>query len=671
MREERMEHLSWSVNERGVAWLWLDAAGRSANTLSEPIFAEMEAALEAIAQSGAKGVVIASKKPAGFIAGADVEAFAALPDAQAARRLVERGWRFMERLERYSLPTVALIHGHCLGGGLELALACRARVAVADRGTKLALPEIMLGIYPGWGGMMRLPQRIGPSRALPLMLTGKSVDARQAKRLGLVDEVVPERVAALAAEAWIVNPPAQRAKRPLLERLWEGPLKPLLVRQAEKMVRQRVRQEHYPAPYAVLRCWSRFGGNPLTVPPEDPASIETLANHPTTRNLLRVFFLQERLKRFGKEAVTPVRHVHVIGAGVMGAEIAMVCAARGFVVTLQDLSHEALARAQKEAARWFRSRFRNDETALRAALDRFIPDPKGTGVRHADLIIEAVVEKLEVKQRLFAEVERNARPDALLATNTSSLSIEAIAEAMANPKRLVGIHFFNPVRKMALVEVVEGAQSDRTQVERALAFVGQLDKLPLPVRSAPGFLVNAVLAPYLMAALQAVEEGYTPEVVDAALESFGMPMGPIELVDTVGLDVALLAGQQLVGDRRDPPPRRLQQLVDAGKLGKKTGEGYYRWVKGRAVKKKVAPDAIPSDLAERIVAPLVDAAERCVANGVVADADLADAGVIFGTGFAPFRGGPLHWRNSQNGENGEKMGVGAPGVQTAVRNRLS
>mgnify|MGYP000853726794 CR=1 FL=1 len=652
MNETQMKHLSWSVNERGIAWIWLDCAEKSANTLSEPVFAEIETALDAIAATGAKGVVFASRKTAGFVAGADVEAFAALPDAAAARALVERGWRFMERLAAYPLPTVALIHGHCLGGGLELALACRARVAVSDRKTRLGLPEIMLGIYPGWGGMMRLPALIGPSKALPMMLTAKSVNAKRAKRIGLVDEAVPERVAALAAEALVLNPP-KRKGLPLVERLWAGPLRALFVRQAEKQLRARVRAEHYPAPYAVLRCWSQYGGNPLRAPADAPASIESLAAHPTTKNLLRVFFLQERLKKFAKRETAPITRVHVIGAGVMGSEIAMVCAASGLTVTLQDLSLDALARAQQAATRWFQRRFRDDETALRAALDRFIPDPQGVGVAQADVIIEAVVEKLDVKQRLFAELEQRAKPDALLATNTSSLSLESIAEGMAAPHRLVGIHFFNPVTKMPLVEVVRGAQSDAQAVERALVFVGKIDKLPLPVRSAPGFLVNAVLAPYLISALQCVEAGTAPEVVDAALEAFGMPMGPIELVDTVGLDVALLAGQQLVPDE-PTPPRRLQQLVQEGKLGKKTGEGYYRWEKGKAVKRTVKPSEIPEGLAERIIAPLIAATERCVAEGVVADADLADAGVIFGTGFAPFRGGPLHWRNTKDAENREK-----------------
>uniref|UniRef100_A0ABX1N6G3 Crotonase n=1 Tax=Aromatoleum buckelii TaxID=200254 RepID=A0ABX1N6G3_9RHOO len=640
----------------GVAWLHLDRAGAATNTLSRNVLDELAAVFAALEAQPPKGLVIASAKPAGFIAGADIEEFTRLDSPQAARDLVGRGWELFNRLARLRFPTLALIRGHCLGGGLELALACRYRVVVDEPATKLALPEVMLGIVPAWGGMKRLPATIGAPAALDLMLTGKSVDARRAKQLGLADECVPPRVMENAARMLVLSR-QRRQKPPLTLRLMNGPLKSVVADRARKQVASKAPREHYPAPYAILDIWQRFGGNALAVPAGYPASLEAIFRSPTAKNLIRVFFLQERLKGFGKDVDFAPRHVHVVGAGVMGGDIAAVCALAGMTVTLQDQSVERIAPAIGRAAKLFERKLRGDATTkarqVRFALDRLIPDPDGHGARRADVVIEAIFENLDAKRALFAELERRARPDAVLATNTSSLRIEDIGAELANPARLVGLHFFNPVAQMPLVEVVAGEASDADALYRAAAFVRRLDKLPLPVRSAPGFLVNAVLGPYMLEALRCVEEGIAPEAVDAALVAFGMPMGPVELVDTVGLDIALAAGKSL-GGGAVAVPKRLAELVAAGHLGRKSGQGYYRWSDGKAQKNPA--DTIPAGLAERIVAPLLAATQRCVDEGVVADADLADAGVIFGTGFAPFTGGPLHYLASA----GEKPLDAAP-----------
>jgi 3-hydroxyacyl-CoA dehydrogenase/enoyl-CoA hydratase/3-hydroxybutyryl-CoA epimerase len=359
---------------------------------------------------------------------------------------------------------------------------------------------------------------------------------------------------------------------------------------------------------------------------------------------VRVFHLQERLKGFGKSggklADFAPHHVHVIGAGTMGGDIAAWCALCGMSVTLQDQSIERIAPAIRRAAQVYARRFRGDEKQVRLTLDRLVPDPQGGGVRHADVVIEAIFEDLAAKQALLAAIEPLLMPDAVLATNTSSLRLEDIGKTLKRPERLVGIHFFNPVAKMPLVEVVRTAATDEAAVKHALAFVRRIDKLPLPVKSAPGFLVNAVLGPYLLEAIRCVDEGVKPEAVDAACVAFGMPMGPIEVADTVGLDVLVAAGKTLAGPNA-APPARLLKLTEGGDLGRKTGRGFYRWKDGKAQKAKL--DTTPFGLAERIVAPLLAAAQRCVDQGVVADADLADAGVIFGTGFAPFTGGPLNY----------------------------
>jgi 3-hydroxyacyl-CoA dehydrogenase/enoyl-CoA hydratase/3-hydroxybutyryl-CoA epimerase len=426
--------------------------------------------------------------------------------------------------------------------------------------------------------------------------------------------------------------------------MMNGPLKSLVANGAKKQVAKRARPEHYPAPYAIIDQWQNYNGNTLAVPADKPTSIDALIQHPTTRNLIKVFFLQDRLKGFGKEAKDFLpRHVHVVGAGVMGGDIAAWCALRGMTVTLQDQSVERIAPAIGRAAKLFEKKLR-DKKLARFALDRLIADPKGDGVRQADVIIEAIFENLEAKQALFADIEARAKPTALIASNTSSLKLADIAATFKEPSRLVGIHFFNPVSMMPLVEVVAGDKTAPDVAQKAAAFVRKIDKLPLPVKDAPGFLVNAVLGPYMNEAMKCVDEGTSPETIDAALVAFGMPMGPIELADTVGLDVAVHAGKQLVADA--VPPKKLVELFEAGKLGKKTGQGFYTWVDGKAQKVGAGGTANPQ-LAERIVKPLLDATVRLVKEGIVADADLADAGVIFGTGFAPFTGGPMNYLKSK------------------------
>jgi len=525
-----------------------------------------------------------------------------------------------------------------MGGGLELALACRYRIAVDEPGTRLALPEVMLGIVPGWGGMLRLPELVGPGAALDLMLTGKGLDAKRAHRMGLVDACVAPRVMDNAARVLVMSGQPAR-KLPFMQRLLNGPLKSVVANKARKQVATKARPEHYPAPYAIIDIWANFGGNALDVPASSASSMDAIFRSSTAKNLVRVFFLQERLKGFGKDSDFAPKRVHVVGAGVMGGDIAAWCALRGMTVTLQDQSAERIAPAVARAAKLYDKKFRSDKRQARFALDRLIPDPQGHGVAHADVIIEAIYENLDAKRALFADIERRAKPEAVLATNTSSLRLEDIATALSAPERLVGIHFFNPVAMLPLVEVVTGEQSDPEAVKRAATFVRKIDKLPLPVKSAPGFLVNAVLGPYMLEALRCVDEGIAPETIDAALVAWGMPIGPVELVDTVGLDIAVAAGQALTGSDAGAVPRTLMQRVDAGKLGKKTGEGFYVWVGGKA--QKSTSGSIPAGLADRIIEPLLQAAKRCVQAGVVADGDLADAGVIFGTGFAPFSGGPI------------------------------
>jgi 3-hydroxyacyl-CoA dehydrogenase/enoyl-CoA hydratase/3-hydroxybutyryl-CoA epimerase len=625
----------------GLAWAILDTANSSTNTLGAEVMAELGLILDECERTPPRGLVFKSAKDAGFIAGANIEEFTTADTPEKARALIQRGWDAYNRLAAVKYPTLALVRGHCMGGGTELALACRYRIAVDEPGTKFALPEVMLGIVPGWGGMLRLPQIVGPAAALDMMLTGKNIDAKRAKKMGLADACVPPRVMENAARMLVLSgKPPRQAQLPFMQKLMNGPLKGMVAKGAKKQVAKRARPEHYPAPYAIIDQWQNYGGNTLAVPADQPTSLDALIRHSTTRNLIKVFFLQDRLKGFGKDAKSfAPRHVHVVGAGVMGGDIAAWCALRGMTVTLQDQSVERIAPAVGRAAKFFEKKLR-DRKLARFALDRLIADPKGDGVRQADVIIEAIFENLDAKQKLFADIEARARPDAVIASNTSSLKLADIAATFKDPSRLVGIHFFNPVAMMPLVEVVAGEKTAPEAAQKAAAFVRRIDKLPLPVKDAPGFLVNAVLGPYMNEAMKCVDEGIAPEIIDAALVAFGMPMGPIELADTVGLDVAVHAGKQLVADA--VPPKKLVELFEAGKLGKKSGQGFYTWVDGKAQKVGGGDTANP-ELAQRMLKPLLDATQRLVKEGVVADAELADAGVIFGTGFAPYTGGPMNY----------------------------
>jgi 3-hydroxyacyl-CoA dehydrogenase/enoyl-CoA hydratase/3-hydroxybutyryl-CoA epimerase len=599
---------------------------------------ELNELLDSLAVRKPRGLVIRSGKASGFIAGADVDEFTRIDTVDDAMAIVRRGWDAFNKLAAMPFPTLALVRGFCMGGGLELALACRYRVAVDEPGTRFALPEVMLGILPGWGGVMRLPRVVGPTTALDMMMSGRSVDARRAKRVGLVDASVPVRIMDNTARVMVLDAPKPRTLT-LKDRLLNGPLKALVAKLALRQLQKKARREQYPAPYAILELWLKHDGDPFAPRPDDPCSIAYLVQHPTTRSLIRIFGLQERMKSLGKESDFTARRVHVVGAGTMGGDIAAVCALRGMTVTLQDQSAERLAPAMKRAAELFRRRIR-DKLRARDAMDRLIPDVTGEGARHADVIIEAIFENLDAKRTLFGKLEKMVKASAILATNTSSLKLADIATALENPGRLVGLHFFNPVPQMQLVEIVSGDATDPAWVRKGGAFVRQIDKLPLPVKDSPGFLVNRVLGPYLLQAFRLIDEGVAKETIDAAATQFGMPMGPIELADTVGLDICAAAGKSLAGEGATMPAS-LAKLVDAGKLGKKTGEGFYRWVKGKPHK---GPDGeVPPDLANRLIEPYLDEAQKTVAEGIVADADLADAGLIFGTGFAPFRGGPMHY----------------------------
>jgi 3-hydroxyacyl-CoA dehydrogenase/enoyl-CoA hydratase/3-hydroxybutyryl-CoA epimerase len=638
------KHWRWERDPEGLAWLTFDKQGDSANTFSREALNELSLMLEEIAAARPKGLVIRSAKD-GFIAGVDIDELTRLGSGAEALELTRLGWDVFQKVRDLPFPTTALINGFCMGGGTELSLACRYRVALDDPKVRIALPEVMLGIMPVWHGVQWLPKLVGPGPALDMLLTGKSLDAKRAKRIGLVDQAVPLRI--LENTARIVTLENRGRRQPPLAQRLMLLMRGLVVAQARKQVAKKAKREHYPAPYAILELWQKYDGDPFAAARDPSCSIESLITHPTAKNLIRIFLLQERLKGLGKAADFRPQHVHVVGAGVMGGDIAAICAMRGLRVTLQDTAPERIAPAVKRAAELFKRRLRNPRRE-RDALDRLIPDVTGEGARHADVLIEAIFENLAAKRTLFARLEAAAKPDAILATNTSSLKLADIASALNDPSRLVGIHFFNPVPLLQLVEVVSGEQTDPEISKKAAAFVRQIDKLPLPVKDAPGFLVNRVLGPYMLNAFRMLDAGAKPETLDRAMEDFGMPMGPAELADTVGLDICLAAGKSLAKGATEVP-QILARKVALGRLGRKTGQGIYKYEEGKRGGKpiKSRPDPYDQTLVDSLIEPYLREAESAVAEGIVADEDLADAGLIFGTGFAPFRGGPLQYLKSK------------------------
>jgi 3-hydroxyacyl-CoA dehydrogenase/enoyl-CoA hydratase/3-hydroxybutyryl-CoA epimerase len=635
-------HFRAETDSDNIVWLHFDRAGSGTNTFSTEALHELDRQLQSIATQCPRGLVILSDKPNGFIAGADIEAFTRIETEQQALDFLRLGQSVFNRLAAYTLPTVALIHGFCMGGGTELALACRYRVTRDDPATRLALPEVRLGIHPGWGGSARLTQLVGGLKAMDLMLTGRSLAGRQAKRIGLVDSVVPERHLRAAARRLILEAPAP-ARPGRLDRLSNSFIaRPLLAAVMRRQVAKRAPQEHYPAPYALIDIWRQHANDTGAMLEAEAQSVARLINDPTARNLIHVFFLQEQLKGLGRDSDYRPEHVHVVGAGTMGGDIASWCALRGFRVTLQDQSPERIAPAMQRAHALFRRKLKQPRE-ITAAMDRLLPDHKGLGVARADIVIEAIFEDADVKRGLYRELEPRMKTDAILATNTSSIPLEELTEALARPGQLVGLHFFNPVAKMQLVEIVNGASTAAEVSAQAMAFTRQIDRLPLPVTSTPGFLVNRILMPYLMEAVILESEGVAPGLIDRAATGFGMPMGPVELADSVGLDICLHVAKVLASHFNAEIPERLQQLVDAGRLGRKSGRGFYEYRKGKAVRPKVSgSDAQLEEISDRLMLRLLNEAVSCVREQVVGSNDLLDAGMIFGTGFAPFRGGPMH-----------------------------
>jgi 3-hydroxyacyl-CoA dehydrogenase/enoyl-CoA hydratase/3-hydroxybutyryl-CoA epimerase len=633
------KHFKLILDDNQIAWVYFDYAHGSMNVLSSEVLDELKEVLLEVRNISPAGMVIASDKSSGFIAGADVKEFHKYHEYEDALAAVTKGQEVMWLIDTMDFPTLALINGVCLGGGLELALSCDYRIVLDSPKSRMGFPEVKLGIHPGFGGSVRSIRVLGVIKAMGIMLTGRSLSAYQAKKMGLVDYVVPLRLFNKSATDIIKKSPPPRRAGKLDSILHSSIGRRLVSAKIRRNLHSKVKEKHYPAPYALVDIWEKYGYDEFRFMRAEAESGSKLAVTDTAKNLLRVFMLQDMLKGEGDKSKLDLKHVHVIGAGTMGSDIAMWAALSGYRVTLQDIDDSTIAKGMARSYKFYKKRFSNQEHLINEVYDRLIPDSKGFGISSADIVIEAIIENVDIKRDLYSKLENEMKSTAILATNTSSIKLEVLSSKMYNPERLVGIHFFNPVAKMPLVEVVYSDITSADVIEKSMAFCRHIDKLPLKVKSSPGFLVNRVLMPTLIEAINMLDEGYLKEEIDASFTDFGMPMGPLKLADTVGLDVCYFVMDIISEDLGIKIPERLERLVENGNLGVKSGVGFYIH---DVYVEKTHGNPKP-EITSRLVGTIIAECEACLSEGIVESADLIDAGIIFGTGFAPFRGGPLHY----------------------------
>lgn len=640
MAEDNGANCRLEYDDEGVAWLYLDCANASTNTMPMRVLRDLTQAVEELeGREELKGLVILSAKQAGFVAGASNDELELMDDVGHVDSLMQWGHSVMGRIASLPVPTVALIHGHCLGSGLELALACRYRVAESGANAALGLPDVRLGLHPCHGATARLPVLIGAWQALNLLTTGSSVDSTRALKLGLVDRVAAIDQLRDAARDLLRLDPGRHYPGGWTRSLLWAPMRWLIYQIRDgQMRRGEASIDNFPATYAMLRLWRDHGGANLTRRLKaERESLLRLISEPGALNLVRTYLLQDRLRRDARAQPVPFpAHVYVFGAGEIGAGVAAVLALHGREVTLVDPDEKALQRASRRAESLWRQRL-GENGALEAARARLIITTEAEGLSDAEFVVEAIHEDLPAKKTLYAGLEEHVPEHAVIASTTSTLLIEELAEDMARPEGLIGMHFFRPVERMPVVEIVAGAASADRAVATGQVVGLAMDKLPLPVRSKPGFLVNRLQLPYMLKGAEIYERARR-EIIDTAALRFGMPIGPLEMADSVGLDVCLDLAERL----GYPVPKQLRERVEAGQLGLSSGQGFHDWKRARRVTASVPPgNHAMQGIARHLVEPMVREAQRCVDEGVVADADLVDVGALFGAGFPAYTGGPL------------------------------
>jgi 3-hydroxyacyl-CoA dehydrogenase / enoyl-CoA hydratase / 3-hydroxybutyryl-CoA epimerase len=660
------QNIQREVSDTGIAILTFDRPDSTANIFDQQTLDEIEEHLGFLeSEKSLKGLIIRSAKSKIFIAGADLNTFTQNLSAERIAVAIERGQKAFDRIAGLPYPTVAAIHGIAVGGGFEISLACDYRIASSDSVTKVGLPETNLGILPAWGGSTRLPKLIGLPNALEAIMNGRQYPAEQARKLGMIDSIVHrEQLTTVATN--LIHRSAGKKRSLKLHISNQTPLSKVVKAQAEKKALTKTRG-HYPAPLKALEV----AYTSLSVSHEQSLANEKnnfieLALSETAQNLIGLFFLQERAKKLklpnelGSVPATPVKEVNrglVVGAGLMGAGIAQFLSSRGIRVILKDVGPAPLGKGMQAIAKIYQDAVKRhlfSETDARNAFDRVLPIYEELPLRDIDLVIEAAIEKLDLKQQIFADLETKVSSNLVLASNTSALPIDAISASLLHPERVVGIHFFNPVHRMQLVEIVRGTKTDAATLNTAIRFVKQIGKLPVLVRDSPGFLVNRILLPYLGEAVRLFAEGHRVESIDRVMLDFGMPMGPLRLTDEVGLDVAEHVAKELEGRVKHLAASNdtLSKMIGKGWLGRKSGKGFYEYASGGDEKVNAQlsdlQPATPAaenegDLRDRLVLSMVNEAARTIEEKVVEAPEDVDFGMIMGTGWAPFRGGPLRF----------------------------
>ena len=635
---DNLRHFDISTDSKNICWAKLDVKGKSVNVLTQEVMLDLAKLLDWLEENdNLRGFGFMSGKPGGFIYGADISEFELYKSATDVLHHMQFVHGLFDRIERLKVPTCVGIDGIAVGGGLEIALAFDHIIITGNHKTKLGFPEVNLGILPGYGGSGRAYRRVGTATATQMMLSGKPMAAFAAHEAGLIDQKVDgaEHLKP-AIGAWLIE---QKSKKPNREQR-ESSADQNALNEANAKFLNRLRADHTPAPFAILDHVKRHGHSASEMSAGEMDIFPDLMVGSASKSLRRVYHLTDKIRKTAR-GDSAISNVHVVGAGVMGGDIAAVAAMSGLTVTLSDMNPKAIESAIDRAAKLFERRLKSDDK-ITAAKQKLKSDPQSNGAKNADLIIEAVAEKLSVKQAVFADLEKIIKPNAVLATNTSAIPLEDIATVLADPSRLIGLHFFNPVPVLPLIEVIWSLHSNQDIVTRGMQFAGQIGKMPIRCKSSPGFLVNRALLPYMFGAMEAVASGESPEKIDQALVDFGMPMGPIELSDQVGLDVCLDVG--IVLGMGPGAEKLLKSKCREQTLGRKTGSGFYEWSENRAVRSRESLEPkVSNKMARRMLAPMVDECRKAVQEGVVDSADDADAGMIFGTGFPGFRGGPINW----------------------------
>ena len=634
-----LKHWTCEIDDKGIAWLNIDVMDKSVNVLTRDVVTEMDTVADMLENTdGIKGMALMSAKPLGFVYGADINEFEALATEEDVTALLHEVHTTLGRIAALPYPTVSGIDGYALGGGLELALICDRLVMTDSPKTQVGFPEVKLGLMPGYGGTGRAYGRVGAMMVLDMMLTGRMVDAQEALETNLVDRLADDRDSLKKTMIEVLD--GLDGKKPVRHAISDEDT-PAVIEEVKAKFLKRVRPDHTPAPFAIIDHIAVNAPDASAISAAEKDIFPSMMVSPSSKGLRRNFQLTDMVRRSARSAHgdTGIKTVHVIGAGVMGGDIAAVAAMTGLTVTLSDMSEAAIDDAIDRARGLYERRLKTPEK-IKVAMDRLIADPKGEGIASADLVLEAVAERTDVKKAVFADVEKAVKADAILATNTSAIPLEDIAEVLTDPSRLIGLHFFNPVPVLPLVEVIWSKHSDQDAIAKGMQFAGQMKKMPIKCKSSPGFVVNRALIPYINGGIEMMLNGGDADKIDQALVEFGMPMGPIELADQIGLDVMNDASTPL--GMPEGVAAKFGEMVKAGTIGRKSGSGFYTWVDMKADRPRGMYD--PSEMAtiaETLLAPMIRECQAAVNEGTVESADHADAAMIFGVGYPAFRGGPL------------------------------